>query len=71
MRRRVIPREQNPYFLTGRGKKKVWFFLQLFSNRLSVTTYDELDDEKRLLHNRVHNKHLRHPSERSELTFQG
>jgi hypothetical protein len=20
-----IPREQNPYFLTGRGKRKVWF----------------------------------------------
>jgi hypothetical protein len=21
-----IPREQNPYFLSGHGKKKVWFF---------------------------------------------
>jgi hypothetical protein len=27
MKTSKIPREQNPYFLTGRGKKKPWFFL--------------------------------------------
>jgi hypothetical protein len=26
-----IPREQNPYFLTGRVRKKLWFFLSLGS----------------------------------------
>jgi hypothetical protein len=26
-----IPREQNPYFLTGRGKEKRWFFLRWLS----------------------------------------
>ena len=26
MRITKLPREQNPYFLTGRGKKKSWFF---------------------------------------------
>jgi hypothetical protein len=23
-----LPREQNPYLLTGRGRKKRWFFLR-------------------------------------------
>jgi hypothetical protein len=27
MRSTKRPREQNPYFLTGRGKKKPWYFL--------------------------------------------
>jgi hypothetical protein len=28
MKTSKIPREQNPYFLTGRGKKKLWSFLR-------------------------------------------
>jgi hypothetical protein len=26
MRTSKVPREQNPYFLTGRGKRKLWSF---------------------------------------------
>ena len=30
-----IPREQNPYFLTGRGKKKVWFAFWTYARKNS------------------------------------
>jgi hypothetical protein len=28
MKSAKLPREQNPYLLTGRGRKKRWFFLR-------------------------------------------
>jgi hypothetical protein len=28
MKSAKLPREQNPYLLTGRGKKRRWFFLR-------------------------------------------
>jgi hypothetical protein len=30
-----IPREQNPYFLTGRGKKKAWFAFWTYARKNS------------------------------------
>jgi hypothetical protein len=32
MKTSKLPREQNPYLLTGRDRKKKWFFLRWTSN---------------------------------------